>query len=100
MNAKQARFVSDLDRAGITADVKVLDQGIRTAAAAANHLGCEVAGIAKSLAFDCDGEPLLIMPGGAGRASGPRPSARRSRFRCANAIRCGWPRVPPIPWWR
>ena len=67
MNAKHARFVSDLDRAGITADIKVLDHGTHTAAAAADHLGCEVAAIANSLIFDCEGEPLLIMSSGAGR---------------------------------
>ena len=67
MNAKHARFISDLDRAGIAADIKVLDQGTHTAVAAAHYLGCEVAAIANSLVFDCEGEPLLIMSSGAGR---------------------------------
>ncbi|WP_286166547.1 hypothetical protein [Arthrobacter sp. AQ5-05] len=59
MNAKHARVVSDLDRAGITAGLKVLDQGTHTAA---DYLGCEEPAIANSLVFDCEGEPLLSCP--------------------------------------
>ena len=45
----------------------MLDTGTHTAAAAAEHLGCDVAAIANSLIFDWGGEPLLIMSSGAGK---------------------------------
>lgn len=67
MNPKHARFVADLERVGITCEIKVLDTGTHTAAAAAEHLGCDVAAIANSLIFDWGGEPLLIMSSGAGK---------------------------------
>ena len=67
MNPKHQRFVADLKRAGIEREIRLLDEHTHTAAAAANHLGCEVAAIANSLVFDCEGEALLIMSSGAGR---------------------------------
>ncbi|MDO5741022.1 MAG: YbaK/EbsC family protein [Ornithinimicrobium sp.] len=44
-----------------------LDEHARTAVLAAEQIGCEVAAIANSLVFDCDGEPLLVMASGAAR---------------------------------
>ena len=67
MNPKHQRFVADLKRAGIEREIRLLDEHTHTAAAAANYLGCEVAAIANSLVFDCEGEALLIMSSGAGR---------------------------------
>ncbi|MFJ6417205.1 YbaK/EbsC family protein [Paeniglutamicibacter sp. NPDC091659] len=67
MNPKHRRFVADLKQAGIDREIQILDEHTHTAAAAASYLGCEVAAIANSLVFDCEGEALLIMSSGAGR---------------------------------
>ena len=62
-----------LDGAGArTADgsasrVRVLDDAVHTAAAAAQALGVEVGQIANSLIFDADGDPLLVLTSGAHR---------------------------------
>jgi len=53
--------------AGIEPAIRILDADVKTAAAAAQRLGCEVGAIANSLVFDCDGEPLLVMASGAAR---------------------------------
>lgn len=67
MNPKHARFIADLARVGIIREINLLDAGTHTAAAAAEHLGCDIAAIANSLIFDLGGEPLLIMSSGAGK---------------------------------
>ena len=56
-----------LQVAGITAEITVLDVHARTAALAAEQLGCEVAAIANSLVLVADGQPLLVMASGAAR---------------------------------
>jgi prolyl-tRNA editing enzyme YbaK/EbsC (Cys-tRNA(Pro) deacylase) len=43
------------------------DDGVHTAAAAAEALGIEVGQIANSLIFDADGAPLLVLTSGAHR---------------------------------
>ena len=53
--------------AGIEPRMVWLDEHARTAVLAAEQIGCEVAAIANSLIFDCDGEPLLVMASGAAR---------------------------------
>lgn len=53
--------------AGITPRMVWLDEHARTAALAAAQIGCDVAAIANSLVFSCDGEPLLVMASGAAR---------------------------------
>ena len=53
--------------AGIEPRMVWLDQHARTAALAAEQIGCDVAAIANSLVFDRDGEPLLVMASGAAR---------------------------------
>lgn len=50
--------------AGLTARVRQLPDSARTAAQAADALGCEVGAIASSLVFLADGEPLLVMTSG------------------------------------
>jgi prolyl-tRNA editing enzyme YbaK/EbsC (Cys-tRNA(Pro) deacylase) len=52
---------------GVDTDIKILDADAKTAAAAAEQLGCEVGAIANSLVFECDGSPLLVMASGAHR---------------------------------
>lgn len=53
--------------AGIEPRMVWLDEHARTAVLAAEQIGCDVAAIANSLVFDCDGEPLLVMASGAAR---------------------------------
>jgi prolyl-tRNA editing enzyme YbaK/EbsC (Cys-tRNA(Pro) deacylase) len=56
-----------LESAGASGRIVVLDEGVHTAAAAAQALGVEVGQIANSLIFDADGEPLLVLTSGAHR---------------------------------
>ena len=64
---RNARVAAALSAVGIEPDIKILDADAKTAAAAAEQLGCEVGAIANSLVFECDGEPLLVMASGAHR---------------------------------
>ncbi|WP_435744337.1 YbaK/EbsC family protein [Microbacterium sp. PMB16] len=59
------RHLSD---AGLTAQIRVLPDSARTAAAAAAAIGCDVAAIANSLVFLADGAPMLVMTSGGHRA--------------------------------
>jgi prolyl-tRNA editing enzyme YbaK/EbsC (Cys-tRNA(Pro) deacylase) len=56
-----------LAAAGVTGELRILPDGVRTAQAAADALGCPVGAIANSLVFDADGEPVLILTSGAHR---------------------------------
>ena len=67
MNERTARVAAALTAAGIEPAITILDSDAKTAAAAADYLGCEVGAIANSLVFECDGEPLLVMASGAAR---------------------------------
>jgi len=61
------RVVADLRAAGVEPAVRVLEQPVPTAAAAAAALGCDVGAIANSLVFEADGEPLMVLASGARR---------------------------------
>jgi prolyl-tRNA editing enzyme YbaK/EbsC (Cys-tRNA(Pro) deacylase) len=57
-----------LGAAGLSGRVRMLDEAVTTARAAAQQVGCPVGAIANSLIFSTDGgEPLLIMTSGAHR---------------------------------
>jgi prolyl-tRNA editing enzyme YbaK/EbsC (Cys-tRNA(Pro) deacylase) len=57
-----------LEAAGLSGRVRMLDEAVTTARAAAQHVGCPVGAIANSLIFSTDGgQPLLIMTSGAHR---------------------------------
>jgi prolyl-tRNA editing enzyme YbaK/EbsC (Cys-tRNA(Pro) deacylase) len=60
-------FAQVLKELGVAGAVQMLPESARTAAAAAEQLGCEVGAIANSLVFAADGEPLLVMTSGAHR---------------------------------
>ena len=60
-------FAGTLRELGATGEVRVLPESARTAAAAAEQLGCEVGAIANSLVFAADGAPLLVLTSGAHR---------------------------------
>jgi prolyl-tRNA editing enzyme YbaK/EbsC (Cys-tRNA(Pro) deacylase) len=64
---RNAQVASALAAVGVDTDIKILDADAKTAAAAAEQLGCDVGAIANSLLFDCDGSPLLVMASGAHR---------------------------------
>ncbi|MEU0096321.1 YbaK/EbsC family protein [Kribbella sp. NPDC006257] len=62
------QLVADaLEAAGATGVIRILDDAVPTAAAAAAELGCDVGAIANSLIFDGDGSPVLILTSGAHR---------------------------------
>jgi prolyl-tRNA editing enzyme YbaK/EbsC (Cys-tRNA(Pro) deacylase) len=52
---------------GPVPELVFFDDGVHTAAAAAEALGIEVGQIANSLIFDADGAPLLVLTSGAHR---------------------------------
>ncbi len=67
MNERNSLVAAAVAAAGIEPAIKILDADAKTAAAAAEQLGCEVGAIANSLVFECDGAPLLVMASGAAR---------------------------------
>lgn len=82
------RVRAALRRSGATEEVVELPAEARTAAAAAEQVGCPVGAIANSLIFSVDGEPLLVVTSGAHRVD-TRLVARllgvaRSRIRRAD----------------
>lgn len=62
-----AVVVAALRAGGWNGELKTFASGVRTAAAAADSLGCEVGAIANSLVFTADGSPVLILTSGAHR---------------------------------
>jgi prolyl-tRNA editing enzyme YbaK/EbsC (Cys-tRNA(Pro) deacylase) len=67
VNARNAQVAAALAAVGVQSHIKILDADAKTAAAAAEQLGCEVGAIANSLVFECDERPLLVMSSGAHR---------------------------------
>jgi prolyl-tRNA editing enzyme YbaK/EbsC (Cys-tRNA(Pro) deacylase) len=67
VDKRNSRVAAAVAAAGIEPNNEILDADAKTAAAAAQQLGCEVGAIANSLVFNCDGEPLLVMASGAHR---------------------------------
>jgi prolyl-tRNA editing enzyme YbaK/EbsC (Cys-tRNA(Pro) deacylase) len=68
-------FAQALTALGVAGAVRVLPESARTAAAAAEQLGCAVGAIANSLVFAADGNPLLVMTSGAHRVDTVRVAA-------------------------
>jgi prolyl-tRNA editing enzyme YbaK/EbsC (Cys-tRNA(Pro) deacylase) len=60
------------DRYGFDPDVHQFDAGTRTAEAAARAVGCDVAGIASSLAFEAGEDLVVVVTSGANRVSESR----------------------------
>lgn len=54
-----------LDAAGVSGETRTLSETVATADAAAAALGCELGAIAKSLVFEEEGGPLLVLTSGA-----------------------------------
>lgn len=63
------------DRYGFEPPVREFPEGTKTAADAADAIGCETAQIASSLAFDVDGDLVVVVTSGANRVSEGRLAA-------------------------
>jgi prolyl-tRNA editing enzyme YbaK/EbsC (Cys-tRNA(Pro) deacylase) len=70
------RVVSALRSGGWDGTVHEFPDGVRTAKAAAEGLGCAVGAIANSLLFDAAGTPVLILTSGAHRVDTGTVAAR------------------------
>jgi prolyl-tRNA editing enzyme YbaK/EbsC (Cys-tRNA(Pro) deacylase) len=62
------RVTAFLREAGAEVRVEEFSEGTPTAQAAARAVGCELAQIVKSLVFDCDGRPVVVLVPGDRRA--------------------------------
>jgi prolyl-tRNA editing enzyme YbaK/EbsC (Cys-tRNA(Pro) deacylase) len=69
------RVADALQAAGATGAIKILDEAVPTAAAAAAEVGCPAGAIANSLIFDGDGTPVLILTSGAHRVDTAKVAA-------------------------
>ncbi len=67
MHPNVERVVAAARVAGLELTVERFPEGTRTAADAAQAVGCEVAQIVKSLVFMADGEPVVALVSGANR---------------------------------
>lgn len=66
--AAHPRFAAALSALGIgDVEVRAFPDATRTAAQAAEAIGCELSQIVKSLIFEADGEPVLVLMDGASR---------------------------------
>ncbi|MDL5360795.1 YbaK/EbsC family protein [Halalkalicoccus sp. NIPERK01] len=89
---------------GLAIDVEEFPEGTKTAADAADAVGCEVAQIASSLVFLADGDPVVVVTSGANRVDEDRVAealdAGAVEMADAETIRetLGWSigGVPPI----
>jgi prolyl-tRNA editing enzyme YbaK/EbsC (Cys-tRNA(Pro) deacylase) len=57
------------DRYGIEIDVHEFDEGTKTAADAADAVGCDLAQIASGLVFATEDEPVIVVTSGANRVN-------------------------------
>ena len=62
-----ARFLAAVEPLGLHPQIREFDESTHTAAEAAAAIGCEVAAIVKSLVFEADGVPLLVLASGPNR---------------------------------
>ena len=78
-----ARVSRALREAGAEARIEEFAEGTPTAEDAARAVGCELSRIVKSLLFDCDGRPVLVLVPGDRRADSGKVAAltgaRRAR---------------------
>lgn len=61
------RFLASVAPLGLVPEVREFDESTHTAAEAAAAIGCDVAAIVKSLLFEADGAPLLVLASGPNR---------------------------------
>lgn len=97
MHPTAARFAERLRRRGLQIDVTTLTDSARTAALAASALDVEVGQIVKSLVFERDGEPVLVLCAGDRRVDAGRlglAPANADRVRAVTGFSIGG--VPPL----
>ncbi|MBH5338582.1 YbaK/EbsC family protein [Streptomyces pactum] len=68
-------FAQALRELGLDVEVRRFPDATRTAAEAAAAIGCELSQIVKSLVFEADGEPVLVLMDGASRVDTERVRA-------------------------
>ncbi|MFE5164892.1 YbaK/EbsC family protein [Streptomyces sp. NPDC056697] len=61
------RFADALRELGLDVEVRGFPDATRTAAEAAAAIGCELSQIVKSLVFEADGQPVVVLMDGASR---------------------------------
>jgi len=66
-DARALAFQARLAERGVVVEPREMDESTHTAQQAADALGCSVAAIVKSLLFEADGEPLLVLASGPNR---------------------------------
>jgi prolyl-tRNA editing enzyme YbaK/EbsC (Cys-tRNA(Pro) deacylase) len=64
-----ARFLAAVEPLGLRPEVREFGESTHTAVEAAAAIGCEVAAIVKSLVFEADGSPLLVLASGPNRVN-------------------------------
>ena len=69
------RVADFLRAATVESRIEEFHAGTLTAEDAASAVGCELAQIVKSLVFECDGKPVLVMIGGDRRADSSKVAA-------------------------
>jgi prolyl-tRNA editing enzyme YbaK/EbsC (Cys-tRNA(Pro) deacylase) len=70
------RFLASVAALGLEPEVREFDESTHTAAEAAAAIGCDVAAIVKSLVFEADGAPLLVLASGPNRVDTAAVGAR------------------------
>lgn len=69
------RFAEALRELGLDVEVRRFPEATRTAAEAAAAIGCELSEIVKSLIFEADGVPVLVLMDGSSRVDVERVRA-------------------------
>ncbi len=76
MHRRAAEFVARAEeRHGLEPDVREFPEGTKTAADAADAVGCDVGQIASSLVFNVGGDLAVVVTSGANRASEEKVAA-------------------------
>ncbi|MFC7166714.1 YbaK/EbsC family protein [Halospeciosus flavus] len=105
MHQRAKTFVERAEeRYGFSPDVTEFPEGTKTAADAADAVGCDVGQIASSIVLDVDGRPVVVVTSGANRVDtekvANRLDAERASMADADLVKkaTGWSigGVPPI----
>jgi Cys-tRNA(Pro) deacylase len=85
------RVAAFLREGGVEARIEEFDAGTPTAEDAARAVGCTLGQIVKSLVFDCDGRPFVVLVPGDRRADARKVAraagARRAKIAGADEVR-------------
>jgi prolyl-tRNA editing enzyme YbaK/EbsC (Cys-tRNA(Pro) deacylase) len=97
MHPKAARLAQRLEQRGLEIEVRTLSDSARTAVLAAAALEVEVGQIVKSLVFERDGKPVMVLCAGDRRVDTERLALRPAsadRVRAVTGFSIGG--VPPL----